>query len=394
MKRLAARSPSKTVVELYGPKAVEKAFLYSSDKLRFSFFTSIINQALDNMFLYFYIYHTLWNVATKISSKVSAYYQSELLVSSVFAILYGTLVLLLSIPFSIYSTFYIEKKHGFNKQTAYTFWTDLAKNWALSIMFGIPLLGFLLKIISYAGAYFVPMAWLFTFVVQLLLILIFPSVIQPLFNKFEHLQEGSLKASIKSLSQRVSFPLKEIFVMDGSRRSSHSNAYFFGLFNSKRIVLFDTLIENSSQEQICAILAHELGHWACSHLWKRLLFIQTQTFIMYFALSKFSNNSSFFESFGFLNERPTLIGLLLVQALISPITVIFEYISNYLSRFQEFEADGYAQKLGYGETLKTALVNIHKENLSNPDPDYLYCLTHYSHPPLADRLAAIDVKLK
>lgn len=237
--RFKLRKPQKLIVDLYGFEKVEKSYLYSLDKLFLSVCASLIMQVSDNIFIQFNIMRWLWEISFKFSTVYLRSY-SELAASCVFISLLGTISQVLSLPAGIYSTFYIEKKHGFNNQDWYSFTQDIFKGWILSLIIGIPFVAGLIKVIEIFGSWLVPAACAFTFVVQIGLVLIMPTYIQPLFNKFEILPDGELKNEIEKLSKKLNFPLKEIYVMDGSKRSSHSNAYFFGLFGSKRIVLFDT----------------------------------------------------------------------------------------------------------------------------------------------------------
>jgi STE24 endopeptidase len=220
------------------------------------------------------------------------------------------------------------------------------------------------------------------------MMLIFPTFIQPLFNKFESLPEGTLRVKIEALAKRLNFPLTQVFVMDGSKRSSHSNAYFFGFF-TKRIVLFDTLIQQNSEDEICAVLGHELGHWKCWHQFQMLFVTQLHIFVLFYAFSHFINRSEIYEAFGFRDEMPVIIGLMLFGGFIAPSEILLSFLMNLFSRKNEFEADRFAVKLGYGDLLQSALINLQIENKSNMNPDWMYSAMNYSHPPLLERLEAI-----
>ncbi|KAH9271840.1 hypothetical protein BASA83_005942 [Batrachochytrium salamandrivorans] len=216
----------------------------------------------------------------------------------------------------------------------------------------------------------------------------YPTFIQPLFNKFDSLPDGELKVKIDALAKSVEFPLTKVFVVDGSKRSSHSNAYFFGLFKNKRIVIFDTLLEQATHNEVLAILAHELGHWQFSHTTKRLAIIQTHLFMVFFLFSKVIALDSLYMSFGF-DSKPIIIGFLLFQFIFTPAESIMGFVMNLISRHDEFQADSYAKKLNYATDLKNGLIKIHLKNSSNLNPDKLYSIWHYSHPPLVERLSAI-----
>lgn len=294
-----------------------------------------------------------------------------------------------SLPFDLYSTFIVEKKHGFNKQTPGLFVSDMVKSLLLTIFLGGPVVGLFLYVIEVSGEKFYLYAWLLLAVVQLLAIAIYPTFIQPLFNKFDPLPEGELREAIEALASRLGFPLKKLYVVDGSKRSSHSNAYVFGFFKSKRIVVFDTLIEQCNTEEIVAIIGHELGHWKKNHILRMLTAVQVQTFTIFFAFSKFIGEEAMYKSFG-MDTMPTIIGFIFFQFLYEPLGSLLTFGCNVLSRTNEFEADAFSKKLGYGKQLASSLIKLQIENKGNMNPDPLYSAYHYSHPPLVERLNAIN----
>ncbi|KAJ2753017.1 zinc metalloprotease [Coemansia pectinata] len=296
---------------------------------------------------------------------------------------------MLSLPFDLYSTFVVEKKHGFNKQTAALFFSDLAKNLMLTFFLGSPILALFLWVIGKTGSQFYLYAWALLAAVQLLIIVIYPTFIQPMFNKFSPLPEGELRTAIEALASRLGFPLKKLYVVDGSKRSSHSNAYVFGFFKSKRIVVFDTLIEQCTTEEIVAIIGHELGHWKKNHVLRMLSAVQVQTFVIFFAFSHFIGEEAMYRSFG-MDTMPVLIGFTFFQYLYQPLDSLLTFASNVMSRKHEFEADEFSKKLGYGKELASSLIKLQIENKGNMNPDPLYSAYHYSHPPLVERLNAIN----
>lgn len=231
-------------------------------------------------------------------------------------------------------------------------------------------------------------------VVQIVGIAIYPTLIQPLFNKLTPLEEGELKTSIENLASKNKFPLTKLYVIDGSKRSNHSNAYFYGLPWSKQIVIYDTLISTSTTLETTAVLAHEIGHWALSHTTKTLVIAQSHILTLFSLFSVFIHNKSLYNSFGFYNQHPVFIGFLLFNEILQPLDNIMTFFMNILSRKHEYEADEYAVKLGYSESLSKSLINLNIKNLSSPDADWLYSSYHYSHPILAERLAAIESKAK
>lgn len=308
---LQKQMPSK-VRQLVSEEAFEKARLYSLDKSRFAFVTSLLT-SIDISFLMFAVYKRVWVFSEQFASKWLKGSGGEIRTSAVFVVIWLLWGQLIGIPFSLYSAFVLERKHGFNRQTAGVFWSDQFKGVLLGILLAIPAVSALIWIVRRFGDAFYLAAWAFALCLQMFLMLIFPTFIQPLFNKFDPLPEGPLHTKIEELARRLKFPLSKIFVMDGSKRSSHSNAYFFGFF-TKRIVLFDTLISQSSEDEICAVLAHELGHWKCWHTMQNFIIAQIQVFALFYGYSRFSKQSAIFEAFGFDGEKvPLVVGFMLVS---------------------------------------------------------------------------------
>lgn len=300
--------------------------------------------------------------------------------------------LIFNLPVTIYSTFVLEEKFGFNKQTFGLFVTDLIKTQILIVIIGGPALFIFLKIIAYFGHVFFFYLWLFVFIFQMVLIVIYPTLIQPLFNKLTPLPDGELKSKVEELASNLKFPLKKLYVIDGSKRTSHSNAYFFGLPWNRQIVIYDTLIEKSETIEIVAVLAHELGHWALSHVAKILTIAQIHIFFIFMLFSVFIQNSSLYESFGFYPDKPILIGFVLYNDILTPINSLLTFFMNIYTRKNEYEADAFAAKLNYRKELSRALIKVHIQNLSTMDADKLYSSYHYSHPLLVERLRALGYR--
>eukprot|EP01035_Chromulina_nebulosa_P021089 gene21089-27328_t len=271
---------------------------------------------------------------------------------------------IISLPFAFYGTFVVEQKHGFNKTTVALFFRDKALTLLLTSVIGSPIISIIILLVRWGGQYFYFYVWLFLAIVSILLMTIFPVYIAPLFNKYTRLESGPIYQAIEGLAEKVKFPLTEIYVVDGSKRSAHSNAYFYGFFKNKRIVLYDTLISQVSQPELLAILGHEIGHWKLWHT------------------ATVQQSPQLFASFGFacgLNV-PVFIGLMLfAQTFWSPVEKLLSLIMNFYSRSNEFAADEYSAKL---------------ENLGNLVPDSLYSLYHFSHPPLVERLRALQIQSK
>jgi len=255
-------------------------------------------------------------------------------------------------------------------------------------VFGFPILAAFIVIVKWGGPQFYFYLWAFMQAVQIFLIMIYPTVIQPLFNKVDELEKGDLRDAIESLASRTGFPLTALYKIDGSKRSGHSNAYFYGFFKSKRIVLFDTLIEQSTLEEVVAVLGHELGHYFLNHTIQLLVFSSVHMFILFYLFGQMIHNQDIYISFGF-NTMPTVIGFILFQQILEPVEHVLEFLINAVSRYNEFQADSYSVQLGYGDSLASGLIKLQSENLSTMIPDPLYSAYHDSHPPLVQRLDAI-----
>jgi STE24 endopeptidase len=300
----------------------------------------------------------------------------------------GFIFAIAALPTEIYSTFGIEAKFGFNKTTFALYLADKAKGLVLGLVIGVPFLFVVLWLMDAVGAYWWILAFGFIAVFELLMIVIFPTFIAPWFNKFEPLKEGEFRDRILALAEQVGFKTSGIYSMDGSKRSAHSNAYFTGIGKAKRIVLFDTLIEQMTIDQGLAVLAHEMGHYKMKHI-RRMLIIQ---FMLLFAglyvLSLLLQYPPFFSAFGL---TPSNHSALVLFALISgPCTFYLAPWMNRLSRKHEYEADRFAATtLHKGKPMEEALINLTVKNLSNPTPHPWYSAYHYSHPTVAERIAAI-----
>ncbi|KAJ2057966.1 zinc metalloprotease [Coemansia sp. S146] len=371
-------------------QAYLEASAYGLDKSSLVLVKNAFMQAQTTAIIVYDLTPWMWNVvgdAMQTHLGLGAEYE---ITRSIAYFVAATLIsTMLSLPFDLYSTFVVEKKHGFNKQTAALFFSDLAKNLMLTFFLGSPILALFLWVIGKTGSQFYLYAWALLAAVQLLIIVIYPTFIQPMFNKFSPLPEGELRTAIEALASRLGFPLKKLYVVDGSKRSSHSNAYVFGFFKSKRIVVFDTLIEQCTTEEIVAIIGHELGHWKKNHVLRMLSAVQVQTFIIFFAFSHFIGEEAMYRSFG-MDTMPVLIGFTFFQYLYQPLDSLLTFASNVMSRKHEFEADEFSKKLGYGKELASSLIKLQIENKGNMNPDPLYSAYHYSHPPLIERLNAIN----
>jgi STE24 endopeptidase len=300
---------------------------------------------------------------------------------------------LIGLPFSIYDTFVIEQKFGFNRVTPATFIMDRIKGLLLGALIGLPIGAAVLWIfgnISHAWLW----AWLVVTAFQLILTYLAPSLIMPLFNKFTPMPDGDLKREIEALGVRCGFPLSGVFIMDGSKRSSKANAFFTGLGKQKKIALFDTLVDKSSTPELLGVLAHEIGHFRCGHIKQRLAVGILQTAVIFYLLGlatdptgKFSR--VLFDAFGVAQISPH-VGLVLFSILLEPVSKLLGVLANAWSRRHEFEADAYAAKVtGDGDSLGEALKKMTADHLSHPSPAALRVWLDYSHPPLVQRLSAL-----
>ena len=300
----------------------------------------------------------------------------------------------ISLPFSIYSTFAIEERYGFNKTTPKTFILDLIKGTALGIVIGGAVLAGVLYFFEYSGPYAWLYCWIAVTLFSLVMQFIAPTWIMPLFNKFTPLEEGDLRSAIMDYARSVKYPLENLFVMDGSKRSSKSNAFFTGFGKHKRIALFDTLIENQTVPEIVAVLAHEIGHFKKKHILQGMVIGILHTGVMFYLLSIFLSHQGLFEAFYMENAAATPIyaGLIFFGMLFSPIEMILSVFMQIFSRKNEFEADRYAaQTTGDPESMVSALKKLSAHNLSNLTPHPLYVFLNYSHPPVLERIRAIRV---
>jgi STE24 endopeptidase len=295
---------------------------------------------------------------------------------------------ILTIPFQLYSNFVIEEKFGFNKMTLKTFWTDKLKGYLLTILLGGLLAGTFLYLVISIGQNFWLYFWAIAAVVMILLNMFYTSIFVPLFNKLVPLEEGALRTAIERYSQEVDFPIKNIFVIDGSKRSSKSNAFFSGIGKQKKVVLYDTLIENHSTEELVAVIAHEVGHYKKKHILSGLLFSVLQVGFTLFVLSLLIFNEQLSLALG-ADSLAIHINLIAFGILFSPISTITGLMMNVWSRKNEFEADAYAATTYRGESLVNALKKLSAHNMSNLQPHPWYVFFHYSHPPLLQRLRAI-----
>jgi len=295
---------------------------------------------------------------------------------------------LIDLPLSIYKIFNIDEKFGFNRMTAKIFIMDLIKQSILTIVIGIPVLLISLWIISNLGGFWWLWLWAFISIFNFLMLTLYPTYIAPFFNKFLPLKDAKLKTKIEKLLLKCGFKSDGLFVMNGSLRSNHGNAYFTGFGNSKRIVFFDTLLKKLSHKEIEAVLAHELGHFHHNHVKKRIILMFIISFVGLYVLGILKDSAWFYESLGVIQNDAN--GLLLFL-LVSPLFIFFiRPLMAYYSRKNEFEADKYACKYSDSKDLKLSLIKLYRDNASTLTPDPLHSNFYDSHPPALERISTID----
>ena len=369
------------ISDVYNKSKYLKSQEYKKTQYEFSKFSRIFS--LITILLFFYLDGFLI-----IDNLLRNYFESSILISLFFFGIIFFASEILNFPFSIYFTFVIEEKYGFNKTNLKTFITDKLKSWGLTILFGGGILSFIIFQFEMIGNKFWIIAWIFISGLSIIINGLYAQIIVPLFNKQSKLEEGELRTEIEKYAKKVGFDLSNIFVIDGSRRSTKANAYFSGFGKQKRVTLYDTLINKLTNSQIVAVIAHEIGHYKKNHIIFNLLFSFIQTGIMLYVLSLFVYQPVFSEALGISNHS-FHIGLIVFSILYTPISEIFSLIFNLFSRKFEYQADEYAKKTFDGKYLIEALKTLSKDSLSNLTPHPKYVWWHYSHPTLFERITRL-----
>ncbi len=364
-----------------------KSYLKSSEYTHIKSIFTIVSGIVGSIILLVIVLSGFFGY---IDNLISGYGFHPYIEGLLYVALISLIFYLAGLPFSLYSQFRIEEKFGFNKMTINLFIKDQIKNLVVSgIILSLLLLG-LFWFMDEAGTYWWIIASLGFLVFQVFLSIVYPLLIAPLFNKFTPLTEDDLKTSLESLADKLNFRTTGIFVMDGSRRSGHSNAYFTGVGKAKRIVLYDTLVSILDNGQISAVLAHEIGHYKKHHLIKGLILSFFVTTVGFYSISVLLNYLPLFEAFGF--SRVSYHGILIILSFAAgPFTFFLTPLFTMWSRKHEYEADAYAvTNTEYGNDLKEGLIIMSRENLSNLTPHPLYSFYHYSHPTVGERIRAMD----
>ena len=291
-----------------------------------------------------------------------------------------------SLPFQWYSTFTIEEKYGFNKTTVATFFLDKIKSWILLILIGGGILLLIFKIYELTESYFWILAWALISAFSLFMAVFYTKLLLPIFNKLTPLEDGELKEAIERVSSDTGFTLEKVFIMDGSKRSAKANAFFSGLGKQKSIILYDTLVEQHTKQELLAVLAHEIGHYKLKHIPQSIILGLGQSFISFFILGIFLNYPIFTEAIGF-TEPSFYASLIAFGLLYSPIELLLGILTNKLSRKNEYQADDFAKNIHLGEALISALIKMSAHHLSNLYPHPLDVKINYSHPTLIQRVS-------
>jgi STE24 endopeptidase len=363
---------------IYDPEQYKKSMAYQRENRKFGFITGSFNLVIMLLLL-------LLGGFALVDGWARSIAEHPILIGLIFFGILGFAMDIIGTPFTLYDTFVIEEKFGFNKTTLKTFFLDKIKGWFLGLIIGGGLLSLVIWFYQLTGKLFWIYAWILFSLFMLFITMFYSTLIVPLFNKQTPLEEGELKSGIRTFCENAGFKLDNVFVIDGSKRSTKANAYFSGLGAKKRIVLFDTLINDLDQHEIIAVLAHEIGHYKKKHTVTGMVISIVQTGITLFILSLFIGSPLLSGALG--SEIPSFhLGLVAFGMLYSPISTILGLGMNMLSRKNEFQADSFAKDHDSGEGLASALKKLSVKNLSNLTPHPVYVFFHYSHPPLLDRL--------
>lgn len=379
--RLSPVIPEK-LIGIYDEEKYAKQQNYALANSRFEDYTRLFALTLELGMLLLGGFAWIDNIARSIS-------ENSMVTSLLF---FGILFVgneILTLPFSIYGTFVIEERFGFNKTSVKIFILDILKSLLLTIVLAGGILALILWLYQQLGDNFWLATWAAISLFSLIMLLFYSEWIVPLFNKQKPLEEGELRTAIEAFAQKAGFSLKNIFVIDGSKRSTKANAYFTGFGSKKRVVLYDTLIEQLTTEEVVAVLAHEVGHYKKKHVVSSLISSFVQSFILLYILSLFLRLPISAEVLG--ASQPSFhIGIVVFGLLYQPISIILGLIMNVFSRKHEYEADAFAAQYGLGDALISGLQKISVQALSNLNPHPAYVFVHYSHPTLLQRMERIQ----
>jgi len=361
--------------------AHQKAADYTVDRSRFSLQTTVVDAALLLTLTLgggLAWLHEYWASRLDDLAYGLAMIFSLMLISAI-----------IDLPFSLYRQFVIEARHGFNRMSLGLYFSDMLKQTLIGLLIGTPVILTVLWLMNAMGEYWWFYVWLFWSTFNLLLLFVYPTWIAPLFNRFTPLEAGETKTRIEALLARCGFQSNGLFVMDGSKRSSHGNAYFTGFGNNKRIVFFDTLLERLSPQEIEAVLAHELGHFRKKHIVQRIALMFAASLGFLWLLGQLIDQPWFYAGLG-VPEHNTALGLILFFLVVPVFTFPFSPLGSHFSRHHEFEADAYAAEHTSATELAHALVKLYEDNAATLTPDPLHSLFYDSHPPAAQRIAHLQ----
>ena len=371
--------------DVYDAEKYAYSQAYTRETTRFGFLESTVSLVI--FLAFWWLGGFQW-----LDTMARSFEQGSIVTGMIFVSLLSLGGQLLSLPFTLYDTFVIEEKYGFNKTTPKVFVSDKIKGLLVSAILGLPLFALLLYL--FQNPTFGKLAWIYAWVLttlfQFAILFIYPKYILPLFNKFKPLRDGELKSEIEAMSKRCEFPLTGVFEIDGSKRSTKSNAYFTGFGKNKKIALFDTLIKNHTVAELVAVLAHEIGHFKKKHIVKTLILGVLQMGVIFYLLDLFIENRELFNAFG-VPELSVYLSFIFFSFLLSPLSKLLGVGMALFSRKNEFEADAYAVEVtGSTSPMITALKKLSKDNLVNLTPHPFYVFINYSHPPMTERIAAIE----
>ncbi len=367
--------------DIYSDDKYQKYRNYRQESYRFGVLSSWFSFGLMlAMLLFGFVMLDNWVAGTA---------ESSLLQSLIFFAVLGLASEILTLPFDIYDTFVIEQKYGFNKTTPRLYITDKLKGLMLAAVIGGGLLSLIIWLYMVFGSAFWWLAWIAFTLFSVFFAFFYSSLIVPLFNKQTPLEEGELRSKLTELGSGAGFNISNIFVIDGSKRSTRANAYFSGFGSRRRIVLFDTLIQNQTVEEIVAVVAHEIGHYRKKHIITGLIISTLQTGLLLFLFSLIVDYQVIYEAIG-CSRQSFHLGLILFLVLFTPFSLLSSIGGNLLSRRHEFEADAFAKAYAGGEPLARSLRKLSADNMSDLTPHPLYVFFHYSHPPLLQRLERLE----
>lgn len=367
----------------YDEEVMKKTKLYQKDNFNFGKISSFFSLAV-------FVALLLTGTLGKIYDFVASYQMNAIVTNLIFFALMFIANDLMSLPFELYKTFVIEEKHGFNKSTIKLFFVDKIKGYAVAAVLMTILLSLMFYCMEAMGVNFWLVFWLVAALFMLLANMFFVSWIMPLFNKFTPIKEGELFEAIKEYCEQVKFPLSGVFVIDGSKRSTKANAFFSGMGKNKKVVFYDTLIDNHSKEEIISVLAHEVGHYKKRHIYQTMAISILNVGLILYLLSFFAFDQVLSQALGAQNHSYAL-NLIVYSIVFTPFSRLTGVALNFLSRKNEYEADDYAKVTYDAKPLAEALVKLSKDNLSNPNPHPYYVFVNYSHPTVSQRIEQMGV---